>query len=947
MLRVVLLFVLIGLVTANSLISLDMGTEFMKIGIVKPGVPIDIVLNTESKRKTPMVVYIKDDERLFGDSAKTRGMKSPKNAYTNLFDLLGKKVDNPVVKEYIERFPYHEIEAHPEQGTVVFRHDSSTTYTVEELLAMIVEHAVQLATIHGEAPVTKVVISVPPFFNQRERQALLGVAEIANVQVMQLMSCTSAIALQYAVFRNIKMEEKPMIVVFATVGSQFTTAAVVSFSLQKDKTTKKTAETVQVLGVGYDRSLGGYEMDIRLRDHLAAKFTEKYPKLPDVRKNKRAMQKLLKEANKVKTVLSANMDTVAQVESLHEDKDFRLRMSRDIMEGLFTDLYPRFAAPFEEAITSSGISKIEIEQVVLFGGATRVPKIQEQIKAVTGAKELHKYINTDEAAAMGSAFRAASASSVFRTKEIKLKDANHFPFFVAFNKISLNEEGDIVDMKLVNKELYYRNNGIPQKKAMTYTKFTQDFHFNVSYGNLEFLSENQISEFGELPVMRVNVKGVADVFNLHHDKTSKGIKAHIAVDESGMIAVDSIEAIFETIVPEVPEEGWMDSVSSFFGSKEEVEKAAEGSDTEKTEEKKEENKEEKKDEKKETTEESKGEKTEDKKEDVKEEPKEVIPEKPVIIREDLKAEIVLFGIPWVTDLTVNKEKLAALTKVDDDKRATEQARNNLESFVINMKDLMTTDEYMGAATPEELEKITHSLREETDWIEEESWGETHPVFNARLAKIEDYCDPVMDRVKETAGRAAAIADLKQAFNLTEQFLAKMANTSDELRYHTVVEIDNLQKLYDTTKLWLEATTSEQAELATNVDPLLKIADLGSKQRALERDLYYLIRKPIPQWYRDKITKMMEAMKNSTKTANKTSDAKAKTDGDSETTDAKTEDTTPASDTPETGDKKEETTAETPASGDVPTEGSAEEPLQIEVEEPKSEQSNESEEKLEL
>lgn len=944
MLRPVLLLVLLGLVTSNSLVSLDMGTEFMKIGIVKPGVPIDIVLNTESKRKTPMVVYIKDEERLFGDSAKTRGMKSPKNAYTNLLDLLGKKVDNPVVKEYIERFPYHEIEAHPEQGTVVFRHDSSTTYTVEELIAMLVEHAVQLATIHGEAPVTKVVIAVPPFFNQRERQALLGVTEIANVQVMQLMSATSAIALQYAVFRNIKMEEKPMIVMFATVGSQFTTAAVVSYSLQKDKTTKKTADTVQVLGVGYDRSLGGYEMDLRLRDHLANKFTEKYPKLPDVRKNKRAMQKLLKEANKVKTVLSANMETVAQVESLHEDKDFRMKMSRDIMEALFSDLYPRFAAPFEEAITSSGISKIEIEQVVLFGGATRVPKIQEQIKAVTGAKELHKYINTDEAAAMGSAFQAASASSVFRTKEIKLKDANHFPFFVAFNKISLNEEGDIVDMKLVNKELYYRNNGIPQKKAMTYTKFTQDFHFNVSYGNLEFLSENQISEFGELPVMRVNVKGVADVFNLHHDKTSKGIKAHIAVDESGMIMVDSVEAIFETIVPDTPDEGWMDSVSSFFGTKEE----GEGSETQQTEEKKEEIKEEKKDEKKETTEESKGEKTEDKKEDEKEEAKEVIPEKPVIIREDLKVEIVLFGIPWATDFTGNKEKLAALTKVDDDKRATEQARNNLESFVINMKDLMTTDEYIGAATPEEFEKITASLREETDWIEEESWGETHPVFNARLAKIEDYCDPVMDRVKEMNGRAAAVADLKQAFNLTEQFLAKMANTSEELRYHTVVEIDNLQKLYDTTKLWLEATISEQAMLATNVDPLLKIADMKSKQKALERDLYYLIRKPIPQWYRDKITKMMEDMKNATKTASKASDAKTKTDGDSGTTDAKTDNTTPVSDTTpadsETGDKKEGTTAETP---DVPVEESAEEPLQIEVEEPKSEQSSESEEKLEL
>merc|ERR1712176_1546253 len=159
----------------------------------------------------------------------------------------------------------------------------------------------------------------------------------------------------------------------------------------------------------------------------------------------------------------------------------------------------------------------------------------------------------DEAAAMGSAFMAASSSSVFRTKEIKLRDANQFPFFVSFNKLVLNEEaygdsylsglfdknsGAVTEEKLINKELYYRNNGLPQKKAMTYTKFTDDFHFNVSYGNMDYLTEAQMSEFGTLPLMMVNVKGVKDVFNQHHDKTAKGIKAHILVDESGLISVD-------------------------------------------------------------------------------------------------------------------------------------------------------------------------------------------------------------------------------------------------------------------------------------------------------------------------------------------------------------------------------------------------------------------------
>ncbi|XP_063689189.1 hypoxia up-regulated protein 1-like [Bolinopsis microptera] len=279
LLRLLISLALFATVSSTSLISLDLGTEFMKIGIVKPGVPIDIVLNTETKRKTPMTVYIKGDERLFGDTAVTRGEKSPKNAYSNLLDLLGKSIDNPVVTEYKERFPYHTIEADPVRNTVVFRHDDNTFYSVEELLAMQIEFAVLLATKHGEAPVSKVIICVPPFFNQKEREAMLNVAEIAGVQVMQLMTTTSAISLQYAVFRNIKMTEKPMIVLFATVGSQFTTAAVVSYSQVKDKVTKELVNTVQVMGVGYDRGLGSYEMDLRLREHLANKFTEKYPKV--------------------------------------------------------------------------------------------------------------------------------------------------------------------------------------------------------------------------------------------------------------------------------------------------------------------------------------------------------------------------------------------------------------------------------------------------------------------------------------------------------------------------------------------------------------------------------------------------------------------------------------------------------------------------------------------
>merc|ERR1712127_389494 len=175
-----------------AVISIDLGSEFMKIGIVKPGMPMEIVLNKESRRKTPLAVSLRGNEREFGNLALSQGVKKPKTAYLYLTTLLAKSLDSPAVKAYKEKYSFYDIKENPETKTIYFQHDENTTYTPEELLAMILDHAKELANDYGEQNIDAAVIAVPAFFNQAERKAVLQAAELVNLKVLQLINTNTA-----------------------------------------------------------------------------------------------------------------------------------------------------------------------------------------------------------------------------------------------------------------------------------------------------------------------------------------------------------------------------------------------------------------------------------------------------------------------------------------------------------------------------------------------------------------------------------------------------------------------------------------------------------------------------------------------------------------------------------------------------------------------------------
>ncbi|XP_022325239.2 hypoxia up-regulated protein 1-like isoform X1 [Crassostrea virginica] len=898
-----------------AVMSIDLGSEFVKIGLVKPGVPMEIVLNDESSRKSSTIVAFRDGERLFGTAAESTAVKIPKKAFWYLTQIIGKRFEDPQVDLYRKRFPYYNIIKDEERGTPLFKVDDETTYSPEELLAMVLEKAKFSAEAFADTPISDAVITVPSYFTQSERRAVREAAEMVGINVLQLLSDNVAVALNYGVFRRKMFNSTTQYYMFYDAGATSTSATLVGYQMVKSKEGDRVETNPQLVvkGVGFDKSLGGLEMTLRLRNHLAKLFNAQKKTKTDVFTNDRAMGKLFKEANRVKKVLSANADHMAQVEGLLEDIDFKAKVSREEFEEMNKDLFDRVTKPIEDALQTSQVTLPEITDVILMGGGTRVPKVQEKLLEFLKRDVLGKSINTDEAAALGAVYHAADLGKGFKVKKFLIKDACHYPIVVEFEKHTSESIED--NPKIVKRTLFGRMNPFPQKKVMTFNKHVKDFSFNVTYGDLSFLSAEDLKSFPNHLIHTYHLKGVDVALKKHAEKAeSKGVKAHFRMDEDGILHLDRVEFVFEKEGD--PEEStWSklgDTISGFFGGKESKEdkkpttddtaqegskssaKSGEGKkDTEAEQpdadggEKKIPADEEKK--KEETTEKPTEEekKSDDKKEDKKGDAKdagkadnttksenkteEAKAPKVSVIKEDILAENVSFDIlPMSTEkLKAAKKRLAELTAKDKEKKLLEMAKNDLEAFIYDMSDKLNDEDHEKCSTATEREEYSKLLAEAGEWMYEQEEDAKKEVFRNKLKELKKMVKDLQHRVKELRERPKALEALNSILNHSEFFLVSVKNLSlGEDPMFTEVEAKTLEKLINETYQWLDTTTKEQNITPLTEKPKLLIDDIAMKYQALDREVKYLLNKA--KLYRPK--SKPKASKNTTATNDTQTDA---------------------------------------------------------------------------
>jgi hypoxia up-regulated 1 len=448
---------------ASAVLGVDLGTEYIKAVLVKPGMPLEIVLTKDSKRKETSALAFKPSksgaypsgsypERFYGGDAIALQARFPGDVYPNLKHLLGVSSDSDVVTVYKERYPALEITPTEGRDTVSFKSgtlaaDEEKVFSVEELLAMELKNLRENARmLAGKGTdVQDVVFTVPPFYTVAERRALEVSARLAGMKVLGVVSDSLAVGINYAVtrtFPDVTKDGKPEINMVFDMGAGSTSATILKFAGRTVKDVgkrNKTIQEVQVLGVGWDKTLGGDALNSLIVDDIVSSFVA----LPgaksasitaeQVKSHGRTAAKLFKEAERSRQVLSANSETSAFFEDLYEGVDLRYKLSRATLEQLTAGYAARIDVPIQDALKAAGLTWKDIDSVIVHGGATRTPFVQNRLEKLATKAKIRANVNSDEAAVFGAAFKAAGLSPSFRVKEIRDADTQGYEHGIQYS----------------------------------------------------------------------------------------------------------------------------------------------------------------------------------------------------------------------------------------------------------------------------------------------------------------------------------------------------------------------------------------------------------------------------------------------------------------------------------------------------------------------------------
>ena len=494
----------------SKIIGIDLGTTNSCVAVMEGGDP-KVITNVEGNRTTPSVVAFSDNnERLVGQVAKRQAVTNPTKTLYAIKRLIGRKFTDPEVTKSIQVSPFNIVEGKNGEAAVEV---DGTVYSSAEISAMVLTKMKQTAEEYLGEEVTDAVVTVPAYFNDSQRQATKDAGRIAGLNVQRIINEPTAASLAYGLDK--KGEEK--IAVFDLGGGTF------------DISILEIGDGVfEVKSTNGDTFLGGEDFDLRIVNWLADEF--KRDQGIDLRQDKMALQRLKEEAEKAKMELSTTMETDINLPFITADasgpKHLNIKLSRAKLESLVEDLIDRTVGPCKTALKDAGISASDIDEVILVGGMSRMPKVQEKVKELFG-KESHKGVNPDEVVAVGAAIQGG----VLRgdVKDVLLLDVTPL-------SLGIETLGGVFT-KLIEK-----NTTVPTKKSQVFSTAADNqpaVSIHVLQGERDMSANNKTIGRFELTDIPSAPRGVPQV-EVTFDLDANGI-LHVSAKDLGTGKEQSIK----------------------------------------------------------------------------------------------------------------------------------------------------------------------------------------------------------------------------------------------------------------------------------------------------------------------------------------------------------------------------------------------------------------------
>ncbi|CAG0894734.1 unnamed protein product [Darwinula stevensoni] len=802
-----------------SVIGIDFGNESCYIAVARAG-GIETITNDYSLRATPSCVAFGENTRILGVAAKNQMVTNMKNTIWGFKKLLGRSFRSPLVQKEVQAFPFPVIEMPDGSiGVRVYYGGEEQTFSIQQVTAMLFTKLKEIAEAALHTKVCDCVISVPSYFTDAERHALLDAAAIAGFNVLRILNEPAAVGLAYGIYHQDlpPPEEKPRNVIFIDCGQSTTQVAVCAFNKGK----------LKMLSCLADPNLGGRDFDNELALHFAADFKKRYN--IDPMNDKRAWLRLLTEVEKLKKQMSANSNELPMnIECFMEEKDVSARMKRADFEKLTENLLRRVHHLMRSCLQDSGLRVEDVHSVEIVGGSSRIPAIKQSIQE-TFRKPPSTTLNQDEAVSRGCALQCAMLSPAFKVRDFSISDVQMYPITLKWLGPD-SEDGEM--------EVFPVNHQVPFSKMLTFYR-KEPFTLQAVYsGNIPYhnpvIGEFKIDNItptaeGESPKIkvkvRVNMNGVFKVASasLVEKKGAEEMEQDAASPSAMEETEDGKTPKSNTTVPNTNAAsddsqkngpvGENDVPMDEKNDKQDQEKPnhMDGNGAEEGE----------------TKPERKGKKA-----------------KLVLKTVDLPitSTVCQLSKDVINDLVERESKM-----VMHDRQEKERidARNAVEEYVYEMRNRIS-DDLQEFIASNDREKFMQFLDETENWLYDEGENCKKSVYVTRRQDLQKHGDPVVARKKEFDERPLCFDQLGGGLQQVRKALDLFAQGDEKYNHIDAEDMKKVEKALQEKEAWLDKAFNSLSNLPKEKNPPILAQQIRAEKQALDNVVMPILNKPKPK-----------------------------------------------------------------------------------------------------